>query len=128
MRLGTQTGSLVNHILTTERVDVPNVGDAATICRWSDRSPATVVSVTRKGKSVIVAVQCDFYTRTDSNGLSESQTYDYAPNPEGAVYFYKLKKDGSWAQVHKNENGRFVLSRGAGIYFGHRERYYDFTF
>lgn len=129
MRLGTETGSLVNHLLTHTVLSVPAVGDGATICGWSDRSPATVIEVIEKGKSVVVKVQRDAYTRTDQNGMSESQTYEYTRDPEGAVHYYKRKASGEWYAVHKNEEtGRFIRSGGAGIYFGHRERYYDFTF
>ena len=129
MRLGTQTGSLVNHLLTHTVLSVPAVGDAATLCGWSDRSPATVIEVIEKGKSVIVKVQKDNYTRIDNNGMSESQVYEYSRNPEGSVYFFKRKTSGEWREVRKNEEtGRFVLARGAGIYFGERERFYDFTF
>lgn len=129
MKLGTETGSLVNHLMTHNIFSVPSVGDGATICGWSDRFPATVVEVIEKGKSVVVKVQSDNYTRVDNNGISESQTYEYSRNVEGAIYYYKLKTSGEWYEVYKNkETGRWIRSGGANIYFGHRERYYDFTF
>jgi len=44
LKLGTETGSLINHVMSrmTAGPD-PVAGDPATVLHWSDRDPATVV-------------------------------------------------------------------------------------
>ena len=127
MRFGTQTGSLVNHVMSMAAPSLPAVGDGATLLSWSDRHPATVIAVFKHGKYDFVQVQMDNYTRTDKNGISESQEYDYTPNPQGSVNTYRLRND-KWEAVRKNENGRYVKTGSdTGVIFGRRERYYDFS-
>lgn len=113
------TGSLINTI-TPSNPATPVVGQGATILHWTDRSPATVVEVSGKGKTVVV--QDDNYQRTDSNGQSESQDYIYSPNPQGNKRTYTLRKNGRW--VAKGEN----LVNGSRVALGNRERYYDYSF
>ncbi len=60
------------------------VGMGATIIHYSDRTPCTVIRVSETGKTCWI--QEDTYTRADTNGMSESQTYTYAANPAGAVH------------------------------------------
>lgn len=43
MKLGRETGSLINHLLSHSKEPAPAVGMGATILGWSDRHPATVV-------------------------------------------------------------------------------------
>jgi hypothetical protein len=92
-----QTGSLVNLILSNSTNPIPKVGDGATILCWSDRHAATVIEVTKNGKCV--KVQRDKATRTDNLGMSDSQSYTYAPNPEGSVSVYTLRKNGRWVEA-----------------------------
>lgn len=128
MKLGTETGSLVNHIATHNQTDdLPKVGDGATIFSWSDRSPATVIAVDEKKK--LVTVQMDKYKRTDDRGMSDMQDYEYTPDPEAPIIHYKLKKStGVWNHVVKNLTGRWVIVNKGNIRFGARSRYYDFSF
>jgi hypothetical protein len=130
MNLGTQTGSLINHFLSTSISKIPNVGDGATICHWSDRTPATVINVERKGKSVIVTVREDNAVRIDTNGMSESQDYEYSANENGSTRMFRTLDDGkSFHAVGRNfETGRLVKSDSTGVYFGHREKYHDYSF
>mgnify|MGYP001576962564 CR=1 FL=1 len=41
LRAGTQTGSLINHLMSGSKGAEPEVGMGATILGWSDRHPAT---------------------------------------------------------------------------------------
>lgn len=126
MNLGTQTGSLVNHILSRESV-VPQIGMGATLLSWSDRTPATVIDWDAKKK--LVTVQIDNYTRIDTNGMSESQDYEYTANPDGAIYRYKWIDGKGWVCMVKNpETGRLIQSKCGGLTVGRRERFYDFSF
>lgn len=40
MKLGSETGSLVNHLMSTSSNDEPNIGTPATLLSWSDRAAA----------------------------------------------------------------------------------------
>jgi len=95
---------------------VPEVGMAATIHIGSDSHPATVIQVTRNGKRVVV--QEDLATRTDNNGMSESQQYTYQADPTGAIYIATLRKDGSYR----------VTGGKMPIHLGSRRKYYDYSF
>lgn len=112
MRLGSETGSLMNHLFTGPGQIEPAVGMGATICCWTDRHAGTIVKVTR----CQVHVQLDVATRTDSNGMSECQTYSYSPNPNGGVTVFRKTKRG-W----RSKNGY-------GLLIGSRREYYDYSF
>ena len=114
-------GGLMNRLGENGAATVPAVGDGATIMHYSDRSAATVTKVTTSRRGVVtVFVKGDTATRTDSNGMSEMQDYTFTPNPDAAEIAVKLRK----------HNGRKVwrTAGGAGIAFGHRGAYHDFTF
>ena len=120
------TGSLVNHIYNNTRSPEPVVGMGATITHYTDRSAGTVVEVLKNG--TLIAVQGDTATRTDKNGMSETQNYDYAPNPNGGISWFRKDKHGRWAAVRKNEDtGRWVKS-SQGLILGRRDKYHDFSF
>lgn len=126
MRLGTQTGSLINHVLTHNVANpMPKVGDGATIYHWSDRHAATVIAVEKN----IVTVQADTAKRIDTNGMSEMQEYEFSPNPEGYKQSFKMGPRGNFYEVRKNpETGRWVKIDGNGVSFGHRRHYHDYSF
>lgn len=108
-------GSLHNRLMENSKPATPALGDGATVTSYSDRHPATVIKVHTPKK---VTVQFDDYQRIDTNGASEDQDYAYTPNPEGATSTFTLRKSGRWVE----------LKGSRGILFGHRERYYDFSF
>ena len=124
MKLGNETGSLVNHMMGNVEKKMPEAGDPATILMWSDRNPATVVEVFKKGKFDYFVIQEDFYKRIDKNGFSETQEYEYAPNPEGYKQVYRFK-NGEYEAVKINENGRYVKMGCSGLMIGKRQRYCD---
>lgn len=98
----------------------PKVGDGATYGCWTDRHAGTVIKVSKSGKTVWV--QADHAKRVDKNGMSEMQTYEYSPNPEGHIIVFTLRNDGRY-----NEKG---CARGYGnrVGFGHRNAYHDYSF
>lgn len=126
MKLGSQTGSVINHIQSRMTIGAPEptVGLGVTLLHWTDRSPATIVAWDGK----ILTVQADNATRTDKNGMSESQDYTYTPNPAGALSYFKKDRKGAWREIVKNENGRWVFLDGDGLFIGDREKYRDFSF
>ena len=129
MRIGSETASLVNHMYSRMVVGepAPYVGMPATLLSWTDRNPATVIEVNMTKRYIVV--QDDDYQRIDSNGLSESQEYEYTPNPNGHTRIFRKDKKGQWVQHYVNpETKRLVQSRGCGLRLGAREKYYDFSF
>lgn len=125
MKLGTQTGSLVNHIYSRCANPEPTIGMGATECLWSDRHAVTIVEVTKK----YIVTQRDEAKRTDKNGMSESQEYEFTPNPEAYKQYWKKDKKGAYRQAHHNENGRLVFSgHSCHLAIGRREEFYDFSF
>lgn len=63
-----------------------------------------------------ITVQEDIATRTDSNGESESQRYEYSPNSNGRLYLFRRTRKG-WRTKDKH-----------GLLIGHRNAYHDFSF
>ena len=123
MKLGRDTGSLINHVMSCSSL-APEVGMGATILSWSDRNPATVIGWNGK----LLTVQYDKAIRTDSNGMSECQQYDYERDPDGAIRHYKLTPKG-WFEVSFNEETQRWNTVGkGGVAVGYREKFYDYSF
>lgn len=93
------------------------VGIGVTEGVGSDRYPYTVVEVRRNGRELVI--QRDEFRRTDQNGLSESQEYEYTPNPEGSKVTITLRHDGRYRRKGE-DRGLFTI--------GHREAYQDPSF
>ena len=111
MKLGTQTGSLINHLTSRGQQSKPEVGMGATILMWTDRHAATIVRVTPSQ----VHAQRDNSKRLDTNGMSESQQYEFTPDPEASVEIYRKTKQG-----YKGPSGTLII--------GHRSKYHDYSF
>ena len=129
VQLGKTTGSLVNALYALESVQVPAIGDGATLLGWTDRHGATVVDVIAKGKAHIVTVQRDTAHRVDANGESESQKYLFTPNSRAPKEHFRITATGDIEQVQENpDTGRWNKVRNGGVFFGRREKYHDFSF
>ena len=92
-------------------------GDGATLLMWSDRHAGTIVSAQEKR----VYWQRDEATRTDANGMSEMQSYDYTPNRLATPEVFTLRANGTW--VRKGEGFR----TGTRLVPG-RHEYHDYSF
>ena len=133
MKLGSQTASLSNHLLSRAVIGEPEVkaGMGVTFLSWTDRNPGTIFRVFTVGKATIIECRADDCIRVDANGMSEAQEYEYKIRPNGSrSYFRKNVKTGFWERVSKNEEtGRWnKLNSGCGIRIGEREKYHDFSF
>lgn len=106
-------GSLNNALYPSGKNVKPEVGMGATLLSWTDRHPYTVISVSESGKTI--RVQEDGYKRTDTNGMSECQGYEFHRDPNGQIFTLRLTKKG-WS--HKGQ--RFSL--------GGRDKYHDYSF
>ena len=127
LNLGTETGNLVNHLMSrVANTPEPSIGLGATILHWTDRTAGTIVELlhNKRGELVGFVVQDDKATRTDSNGMSDAQSYRYAPNSQGGKTTVKRvtrgKKAGQW-----RVGGR---SDGNGVLIGARDHHYDYSF
>lgn len=97
MKLGIETGSVVNHMMANNSTS-PVVGEGATILMWTDRHAYTVRSISKNGKTVVME-ECDA-KRTDSNGMSECQEYDFSEHTGNMVTVNLLR--GNWRRVAAN--------------------------
>jgi len=123
LKFGTETGSLVNHVMSASKGIAPIAGEAATVLHWSDRDPATVTDW--DAAKQIVTVREDDATCTDF----DQQTYTFSRCDRGATWHFKREKNGSWVQVFLNRTtGRWIKSKGAGLIIGRREKYRDPSF
>lgn len=109
-------GSLTNQLMEGS-VPVPEVGMGVTRLGWSDRRPYTIVKVISPKK---IVVQEDDAKRTDDNGMSECQTYEYTRNDKNPEVTLTLRSYG-WRQVGDGKNGE-------GWRIGERSRYHDYSF
>ena len=135
-------GSITNRIAESycySEDQEPYVGMGATYNSWSDRSPLTVIEIIKEKNYEIIVCQEDFAKRTDSNGMSESQNYEYSPNPDGCLYYVRSKevisKEGVPAKIYENvrkneKTGRWNVIKWhrTPISFGRRNKYHDFSF
>ena len=117
MKFGSETGSLINHLMSTSSNDEPTIGTPATLLSWSDRAAATVTDVFVKNGRTIVEVTYDLSTVVRGSSA------------DGSVRYFRREKTGEWVCVRKNEDtGRWVKSGQSGILLGHRETYRDPSF
>ena len=128
MKLGSETGSLVNSLQArgTRGQPAPEIGMAITAFCWTDRYPGTIREIFQKGRWLFIRCTGDEYRRTDSNGFSESQSYEYTTTEDhGGGFFFKrlaADPDAQWIGVRKNsETGRFSKN-GHRVRIGSRER------
>ena len=114
-----QTGSLINEIYGSARSPEPEVGMGVTFIYWTDRGAGTIVEVIN---AKTIRVKGDTATRTDSNGMSDAQsyTYEHATSPGSAVY--TKRKNGRWVKRGQEMRG------GQQIAIGYRDTHYDYSF
>lgn len=112
MKAGTETGSLMNHVMGSSAQPAPVVGMGATVLMWTDRKAGTVVKVTKTQ----VHVRLDHAKRIDKNGMSDAQSYEYSPDPEGSIIVFRMTKRG------------YRSSGGNGLGLGYRRAYHDYSF
>ena len=117
MKLGSETGSLVNHIMSRGVDCQPEVGMGVTVLHWTDRSAHTIVEV---AKNHIVIVE-DHAKRTDDNGMSDNQDYEYTPDPDGRRLIVKRV-------THGRNKGRYKTASGNYVIIGARDKYHDYSF
>lgn len=113
------TASIVNMVQQDSKQPKPEVGMGATMLCWTDRHACTVVEV--KSPCCIV-VQQDDATRTDKNGMSDCQTFEYKCNPDGRLMTVTLRRNGRWVRQGDTMKG------GTSFGLGYRDEHFDFSF
>lgn len=130
MKLGTETGSVINNIMSRQVIGQPEpeVGMGATILMWTDRRAATITKV-YPGKLTLIEVTHDYATVTSGSSFDGSAVYDYKPNPSGQKDHFRREANGQWNPVRYNEaTGRWNKTSGHGLKIGVREEYRDPSF
>lgn len=122
MKLGTETGSLVNHIYSQTQQTLPRVGDGATILSWTDRHAGTVIDVHPTTDTIVV--QEDTAKVISGSVMDGSAVYEYQRNPNGATYTFKPVSRGK-AKGLIREGGR---KDGRSVIFGRRDQHRDPSF
>lgn len=107
-------GSLINRLSERSKQPKPEIGMRCTVMCYTDRHPGEVISITPSGKTIRVRELSA--KRTDKNGMSECQNYEYATDPEGTIRTFRLTKRG-WREP----------GGGNGLALGRAEMYYDFS-
>jgi hypothetical protein len=118
-------GSMMNSLMSGSRTPEPEVGMGATILMWSDRKPATITEVLRyktgpnKGQIKGVKARPCRAIRTDSNGMSDAQSYEYEEMPDWPESEWTLRQDGSF----RKKGDKYTT-----LAIGFRSAYYDYSF
>ena len=97
-----------------------------TICMWTDRHAGTIIDI----QNGMLVVTKDDVKRIDSNGISESQSYEYTTNYDGYQHFWKKDRKGKWCEYYRNQETNRFNKRGSSSHLGigYRDHYYDFSF
>lgn len=132
MKLGTETGSLVNHLYSRGTIGQPVavVGMGATELMWTDRDACTIVEVVMdKGEVKRIATTSDDSKVVSGSGHDGSAAYDHTSKPDGYRTYWRMSKAGKWESIVPNDVGRWVKSgNGKGLRIGSREKYSDPSF
>lgn len=116
------SGSLVNSVLSGRNQPEPYPGMPTTVCHYSDRSPATVVSVTRFKTGKRAGEIRSIEVRGDLARVISGSEHNGS-----AQYEYEVLSEGPTATYTRDKYGRY-RNHGTPLSLGHRERYYDPSF
>lgn len=148
MKLGSQTGSLVNHIHSRGVIGQPSltIGMGATELLWTDRHALTIVEIVvagpgGKGECVWtgdaiqasdvkrIATTSDKTKVVRGSGHDGSAEYEYTSDMDGHRSWWAVGRDGLWKSVRRNEaTGRWVSAGERGLRIGERDEYRDPSF
>lgn len=129
MKLGTQTGSLVNHIMANTVTSEIKEGTHATFLSWTDRSPGTIVKVFKKGAYTYLNVRSDDVVFGEGELTNEfGKAYKIVDGDSEYFSTFRFKTDGTsgFQKVTVNpDTGRYIKIGDGGLSVGTREYYYD---
>lgn len=117
MKIGRETNSVMNLVMSgTSGQPSPEVGMGVTELHWTDRHAGTVTWVSKTGKTL--RYRLDIAKRVDDNGMSESQTYEYEPDPTAAERTARQNR----------RTGAWKMTGGPRLSLGVRRAYHDYSF
>jgi hypothetical protein len=153
MKLGTETGSVINHLQSRAVIGQPEpeVGMGVTLLHWTDRSAGTIVAVKTVGKALIIEITEDDAKVVAGSSFDGTAEYEFTSRPDASRLMYRREANGKWVRVgfkvtdyvqkeHVNVDGtkemrtRPVMSKrlskigGAGLVIGQRDAYRDPSF
>ena len=131
MNLGTQTGSVINHLHSRAVIGQPEPkhGMGCTILKWSDRDAATIFRVFQVGKATIVETRDDHARVIAGSSHDGSAEYEHKIDVRGHARHFRRKPDGMWECVYMNKDtGRWNKSTRVGLRIGDRDSYRDPSF
>lgn len=111
------TVSLTNALMAASAQPKPEPGMGATIVMYTDLHACTIIDVTK----MAVTIMEDIATRTDANGMSESQDYSYAFNVKAKPQVFTRRKTGRYVRRGERVNGTHLV-------IGTRDHYIDPSF
>lgn len=119
-------GSLNNRLMEGAKQPEPAMGMGATIIWYSDRDAGTIVNVAPE----TIIVQQDRAIRSDSNGMSDCQSYGYERDATGTLTVFRKDRRGKWreASLNSKTNRWHFVEGGKGLLLGHRDAYHDYGF
>jgi hypothetical protein len=133
VKLGTETGSVINHLYAagTKGQPDPEVGMGATVLHWTDRHAGTIVAAEQdKQGRWVIQVQGDHAKVVSGSTYNGSAQYEYSANPNGGIDRFRFE-NGRWCELRLNhESGRLnkVKGGGHGLVIGRRDEHYDPSF
>lgn len=130
MKLGTQTGSVTNHVFgrMTKGQPTPEVGMGATLLGWTDRHAATITKVWQERGFTWIEVKRDYAKVIKGSVYLGNAEYEYSPDAEAGAHTFRAKgADGKWQAVFLAETGRWRTT-DTGLRIGERETYRDPSF
>lgn len=124
---------MINDMIASQVIGqpIPVVGMGATFLVGSDRYAMTIVEVIdKKNGTYIIGVQDDNATVTNKgSGGTGAEEYEFSPNPNGRIQYFRAKKDSKWRGVEQSaETGRWILRDFGGLAIGYRSQYRDPSF
>jgi hypothetical protein len=145
MKLGTQTGSFVNHMYGNAVIGQPEpvVGMGCTILSWTDRYAGTIVAVEKPAKGgVMVHVTRDDSKVVKGSAHDGSAEYEYTSNMNAPRYTFQQDENGRWIEKYQkalewDDEGNVtkrssrwskISGGGKGLRIGEREEYRDPSF
>jgi len=126
----TLTGNVMHDIMARDATK-PALGMGATILLYSDRIAGTITDIFNVGQKTFIEVTRDISKRTDSNGMSDTQEYEYFPVLNGEKFYFCTDKNLTkvWTyMVFNKETNRWNQSNGYRVRVGTRDAYYDYGF
>lgn len=124
LKLGTQTGSFFNHMMSAGKA-LPEVGKGATKLFWSDREAWFVNHVSNDKKTCII--ERANAVRTDNLGMSDQQDYRYDRHENPQQVTLKFRYQNWWEEYYCPYDNKKKYNK-INIAFGFMREYYDFSF